>query len=101
MKRARPAAADRLGAPEAPRRTFTLEDTGFDEVPAGERRHYRRWGGPGDALAANEVLCPVCRVVIRSAQELRTGDRLLCLPCMSELELATGEHPRTARVRYR
>jgi hypothetical protein len=64
-----------------------LLDEGFDEVPPAAPRHYRRWRGAGDTLAANELLCPVCRPVIRSAWELRTGDRLRCLPCISELEV--------------
>lgn len=73
------------------RRRFTLaDDTGFDEVPAKYRRFYRRWQGEADVLAANEVLCPVCRVVIRSARELRPGDRVFCMPCMSRLDVVLG-----------
>jgi hypothetical protein len=67
------------------RQRFVLEDTGFDEVPKRFRRFYRKWRGPGDALAANEVICPVCKVVIRSTRELREGDRVYCMPCMSRL----------------
>jgi hypothetical protein len=70
---------------DAPRQRFILEDTGFDEVPAKYRRFYRKWRGPGDSLAANEVVCPVCSVVIRSTRELRPGDRVYCMPCMSRL----------------
>jgi hypothetical protein len=81
----------RDGTPRAERRRFVLlDDTGFDEVPARYRRFYRRWRGPDDVLAANEVLCPVCRVVIRSARELRPGDRVYCMPCMSRLEVVRG-----------
>ncbi len=70
---------------ERPRQRFILEDTGFKEVPRDCRQFYRRWSGAGDALAANEVLCPVCKVVIRSTRELRPGDRVYCMPCMSRL----------------
>jgi len=72
-------------APEAPRRRFELDDRGFDEVPRKYRRFYRRWEGAGDALAPNEALCPVCKVVIRSTRELRPGDRLYCMACMTRL----------------
>lgn len=83
------------------RRFVLLDDTGFDEVPAKYRRFYRRWRGPDDALAVNEVLCPVCRVVIRSARELRPGDRVYCMPCMSRLEVVRGDSGRLeAIVRY-
>lgn len=75
-----------------PRTRFVLEDdTGFDEVPKKYRRFYRRWNGAGDALMPNEVLCPVCRVVIRSNRELRQGDRVYCMPCMSRLVVLVGE----------
>jgi hypothetical protein len=68
-----------------PRQRFILEDTGFNEVPKKYRRFYRRQSGPGDTLAPNEVICPVCKVVIRSTRELREGDRVYCMPCMSRL----------------
>lgn len=61
---------------EAPRRTYELEETGFREVPKRWRKFYRHWSGPGDVLAPNEVICPVCKVVIRSHRELRPGDRV-------------------------
>jgi hypothetical protein len=67
------------------RQRFVLDDTGFDEVPKKYRRFYRRWRGSADRLAPNEVLCPVCKVVIRSTRELRPGDRVYCMPCMSRL----------------
>jgi hypothetical protein len=70
---------------DAPRRRFILEDTGFDEVPVKYRRFYRKWRGAEDSLAPNEVICPVCSVVIRSTRELRPGDRVYCMPCMSRL----------------
>ena len=69
----------------APRQRFILEETGFDEVPKKYRRFYRKWKGIGDTLAVNEVLCPVCKVIIRSSRELRPGDRVYCMPCMSRL----------------
>jgi hypothetical protein len=77
------------GEPRA-RRRYVLTDTGFDEVPKPFRKFYRRWGGETDELAPNEVLCPVCKVVIRSSRELRPGDRVYCMPCMSRLEVVRG-----------
>jgi hypothetical protein len=86
---------------EAPRQRFLLEETGFDEVPRKYRRFYRKWTGPGDALGPNEVLCPVCKVVIRSSRELRPGDRVYCMPCMSRLVVARNEAGMLeARVAY-
>ena len=73
---------------EAPRRRFVLDDQGFDEVPRKYRRFYRRWRGEGDALAANEALCPVCKIVVRSTRELRPGDRIYCMACMTRLVVA-------------
>ena len=78
------------GADEGERQRFVLEDTGFDEVPKKYRRFYRKWKGPGDVLAANEAICPVCKVVIRSTRELREGDRLYCMPCMSRIVVVRG-----------
>lgn len=82
------------------RRSFELEDTGFNEVPKRFRRFYRRWKGAGDTLALNEVLCPVCKVVIRSTKELRAGDRVYCMPCMSRLEIVAEAGLLVARVVY-
>jgi len=78
----------------APRRRFVLEETGFNEVPRKYRRFYRRWGGPADELGPNEVLCPVCKVVIRSSRELRPGDRVYCMPCMSRLVVVRADDGR-------
>jgi hypothetical protein len=93
-----------LGKPdrEAPRQRYLLkDDTGFDEVPKKYRRFYRRWRGAGDELARNEVLCPVCKVVIRSARDLRPGDRVYCMPCFSRLTVVRAESGRLeARVQY-
>lgn len=99
---AAPGGAGGTGGARGERRRFVLQDdTGFDEVPPKYRRFYRRWRGMDDVLAANEVLCPVCRVVIRSARELRPGDRVYCMPCMSRLEVVRGEGGRLeAIVRY-
>lgn len=93
---------DPIKGDEGPREKFTLkDDTGFDEVPKKYRRFYRRWAGHGDALAANEVLCPVCKVVIRSHRELRPGDRVYCMPCMSRLVVFRSESGQLeARVSY-
>ena len=75
-----------------PRRRFALAETGFNEVPRAYRKFYRRWLGPADVLAPNEVLCPVCKVVVRSRRELRPGDRVYCMPCMSRLIVVRGAH---------
>ncbi len=86
---------------DTPRQRFVLAETGFNEVPKKYRKFYRRWQGSGDTLALNEVLCPVCRVVIRSSREIRPGDRVYCMPCMSRLVVirsATGHLE--ARVAY-
>jgi hypothetical protein len=86
---------------EAPRQRYILEDTGFDEVPLKYRRFYRKWRGPGDELAPNEVICPVCSVVIRSTRELRPGDRVYCMPCMSRLVVVRSASGRLeAQVAY-
>jgi len=76
---------------DSERQRFVLDDTGFDEVPKRFRKFYRKWRGAGDALAPNEVICPVCKVVIRSVRELRPGDRIYCMPCMSRLVVVRGE----------
>lgn len=70
---------------------FPVRVTGFDEVPKKYRKFYRKWRGAGDALAPNEVICPVCKVVIRSSHELRAGDRVYCMPCMSRLVVVRNE----------
>jgi hypothetical protein len=92
---------DSGGETVAPRQRFVLDDTGFDEVPKKYRRFYRRLSGPGDALAPNEVICPVCKIVIRSTRELRPGDRVYCMPCMSRLIVARADDGTLeARVAY-
>ncbi len=83
-----------------PRQSFELEETGFNEVPKRYRRFYRKWRGPGDVLAPNEALCPVCKLVIRSTKELRAGDRVYCMPCMSRLELFEEDGLLVAKVIY-
>ena len=77
-------------AADAPRQRFELDDRGFDEVPKKYRKFYRRWTGPEDVLAPNEVLCPVCKVVIRSNRELRAGDRVYCMACMARFTVVRG-----------
>lgn len=92
---------ERGTANEAPRMRYVLEDTGFDEVPVKYRRFYRKWRGVGDELAPNEVICPVCSVVIRSTRELRPGDRVYCMPCMSRLVVVRSASGRLeAQVAY-
>jgi hypothetical protein len=83
------------------RRRFILDDTGFNEVPVKYRKVYRKWRGAGDVLAPNEVVCPVCKVVIRSTRELRPGDRVYCMPCMSRLVVVRGESGRPSATRTR
>ena len=78
-----------------------LDDRGFDEVPKKYRRFYRRWGGPDDVLAANEALCPVCKIVVRSTRELRPGDRIYCMACMTRLQVVRSDAGQNeARVVY-
>jgi hypothetical protein len=79
---------------EAPRKRYELEETGFDEVPKKYRKFYRKWLGPADPLAPNEAFCPVCRVVIRSPRELREGDRVYCMACMTRITLVRGSEGR-------
>lgn len=100
-------ASDEQSSPNKPRREKPRvryqikDDTGFDEVPKKYRRFYRRWQGRGDRLAPNEVICPVCKVVIRSARDLRPGDRVYCMPCFSRLTVVRAESGRLeARVEY-
>ena len=76
----------------APRARYELDDQGFDEVPKKYRRFYRRWNGPSDTLAPNEALCPVCKIVIRSPRELRVGDRLYCMACLTRVLVVEGEN---------
>lgn len=88
-------------AEAASRQRFVLDDAGFDEVPRKYRRFYRKWSGPEDRLGPNEVLCPVCKVVIRSTRELRPGDRLYCMACMTRMRVVRGESGGLeARVEY-
>ncbi|RIL04808.1 MAG: hypothetical protein DCC71_12745 [Proteobacteria bacterium] len=72
---------------EQPRQRFVLDEGDFNEVPAKYRRFYRHWRGAGDQLAPNEVICPVCKIVIRSTRELRPGDRVYCMACMTRLRV--------------
>jgi len=83
------------------RRRYELDDRGFDEVPKKYRKFYRRWEGEGDSLEPNEVLCPVCNVVIRSTRELRPGDRVYCMACMARLRVVRAVSGRLeAEVEY-
>lgn len=84
----------------APRQMYVLEETGFNEVPRKFRRFYRKWGGPSDLPAANEVVCPVCKIVIRSLQELRVGDKVYCMPCMSRLIIEEENGMLVAKITY-
>jgi hypothetical protein len=96
-----PLQEETAAAEERPRQRFLLEETGFDEVPRKYRKFYRKWKGAGDRLAPNEVICPVCKVVIRSSRELRPGDRVYCMPCMSRLVVVRNpEGTLEARVAY-
>jgi hypothetical protein len=83
--------AEEAGGGAAPRRRFVLDDQGFDEVPKKYRRFYRRWKGEADALGPNEALCPVCKIVVRSTRELRPGDRIYCMACMTRLVVARSD----------
>lgn len=79
------------GEHERPRQRYELDDSGFNEVPLKYRKFYRKSRGAGDELAPNEVLCPVCKVIIRSSRELRPGDRVYCMPCMSRLVVVQSD----------
>ena len=81
----------RAGEHRPRRRRFELDDRGFDEVPKKYRKYYRLWGGQDDVLAPNEALCPVCKIVIRSVRELRPGDRLYCMACMTRMTVVAGD----------
>jgi hypothetical protein len=96
-----PLLSSEAGDDAGERQRFELADTGFNEVPKKYRKFYRKWKGAGDELAPNEVICPVCKVVIRSSRELRPGDRVYCMPCMSRLVVVRGETGMLeAHVRY-
>jgi hypothetical protein len=84
-------AAEPEATEEAPRQRFVLDEGDFDEVPVKYRRFYRHWRGRDDRLGPNEVLCPVCKVVIRSTRELRAGDRLYCMACMTRMRVRRAE----------
>lgn len=84
----------------APRKQFDLDDRGFDEVPRKYRRYYRHWEGPDDELGPNEVICPVCKVVIRSPRELRPGDRIYCMACMTRLRVMQEDGRLMAQCEY-
>lgn len=88
------------GAAEAPRRRFELDDRGFDEVPKKYRRFYRRKQGPDDVLGPNEVLCPVCKIIVRSPRELRVGDRIYCMACMTRLRVVEVDGRLEAHPEY-
>jgi hypothetical protein len=72
---------------ERDRQRFELDDGDFNEVPQKYRRFYRHWKGAGDQLGPNEVICPVCKIVIRSTRALRPGDRVYCMACMTRLRV--------------
>ena len=84
------AATQERGDPKS-RQRFVLDETGFDEVPKKYRKYYRKWKGPGDELGPNEVICPVCKVVIRSTRELRPGDRVYCMACFTRFSVTQTE----------
>lgn len=72
------------------RARYELDDRGFDEVPRKYRKYYRKWLGDQDELAPNEVFCPVCKIVVRSTRELREGDRIYCMACMTRMRVVRG-----------
>lgn len=85
--------APEVGA-DPSRQRYELEDMGFREVPKKWRKFYRHWQGPDDVLAPNEVMCPVCKVIIRATRELRPGDKVYCMPCMSRMVVIEREDGR-------
>ena len=54
-------------------------------MPRGWRKCYQLCQEFGDTPAPTEIICPVCKVVIRSVREFRAGDRVYCMPCMSRM----------------
>jgi hypothetical protein len=92
---------EEIAEPDRPRRRYELDDRGFDEVPVKYRKFYRKWGGPSDELAPNEAVCPVCKIIVRSARELREGDRIYCMACLTRLTIVKSESGRLeAHVNY-
>ncbi len=85
---------------EAPRARFELDDRGFDEVPKKYRKFYRKWLGDDDVLQPNEVICPVCKIVVRSTRELREGDRIYCMACLTRLRVVKQDGRLEAHVEY-
>jgi ASC-1-like (ASCH) protein len=85
---------------EAPRERFVLDETGFDEVPRKYRKFYRKWNGEADPIGPNEVLCPVCKVVVRSTREIREGDRIYCMACMTRLRVVKVDGRLEGHVEY-
>jgi hypothetical protein len=83
---------------EAPRARYELDDRGFDEVPRKYRRYYRKWLGEDDELSPNEVFCPVCKIVVRSTREVREGDRIYCMACMTRMRVVRGASGRLEGV---
>ena len=77
-------------SPDDAHSRYELDETGFNEVPKKWRKFYRHWGGPTDKLARNEVMCPVCKIVIRSTRDLQPGDKVYCMPCMSRMVVKEG-----------
>ena len=43
-------------------------------------------------LAPNEALCPVCKIIVRSPRDLRVGDRLYCMACMTRIRIVEGNN---------
>ena len=91
---------DGQGQDKKPRQRYVLDETGFNEVPKKYRKFYRKFCGDGDTLVPNEVLCPVCMVVVRSSRELRAGDRVYCMPCFTRLIVVEANGRLEARPVY-
>jgi hypothetical protein len=89
-----------LESEDAPRQRFELDDRGFNEVPKKYRKFYRKWLGDDDVLMPNEVICPVCKIVVRSTRELREGDRIYCMACLTRLRIVKVDGRREAHVEY-
>ena len=88
---------DVLRPPPRRRPIATAVRTGGDGVqgsPQEVAQVLSTLGGAYDTLAPNEVICPVCKVVIRATRELRPGDKVYCMPCMSRMVVVVGEDGR-------
>ena len=51
----------------------------FIELPEQYRGRYRYWDG--SPLQANELICPVCNIIIIAMRDFKAGDKVYCRTC--------------------